>query len=61
MLTVFGVRLLPAIDPSVAVGVAVVALGVVAVSAALATISVLRTPPADLVHERSGEGRPTDD
>jgi hypothetical protein len=61
VLTVFGVRLLPAIDPSVAVGVAVVALGVVAVSAALATISVLRTPPADLVHERSGDGRPTDD
>ena len=61
VLAVFGVRLLPAIDPFVAAGVAVVALGVVAVSAALATISVLWTPPADLVHERSGDGRLTDD
>ncbi|PSP95372.1 hypothetical protein BRC84_03235 [Halobacteriales archaeon QS_1_68_44] len=61
VLTVFGVRLLPAIDPFVAGFVAVAALGVVAVSAALATMSVLRTPPADLVHERSGDGRPTDD
>jgi cell division protein FtsX len=61
VLTVFGVRLLPAIDVLVALGVAAAALCVVAVSAALATISVLRTPPADLVHERSAEGRAADD
>jgi ABC-type lipoprotein release transport system permease subunit len=61
VLTVFGVRLLPAVDPVVAVGVAGAALVVVVVSAALATVAVLRRPPADLVHDRSDHGRAADD
>jgi ABC-type lipoprotein release transport system permease subunit len=53
VLTVFGVRLLPAIDPLVAVGVAATALAVVAVSATLATVAIVRASPAALLRDRS--------
>jgi cell division protein FtsX len=53
-LTVYGVRLLPALDPFAAVGVALAALAVVAVSAALATLAIARATPADLVRDRRG-------
>jgi cell division protein FtsX len=53
-LTVYGVRLLPALDPLAAVGIALAALAVVAVSAALATLAIVRASPADLVRDRRG-------
>ncbi|PSP68063.1 ABC transporter permease [Halobacteriales archaeon QS_1_69_70] len=53
-LTVYGVRLLPALDPVVAAGVALAALVVVAVSAGLATVALVRATPADLVRDRRG-------
>jgi ABC-type lipoprotein release transport system permease subunit len=56
-LTVYGVRLLPALDPFVAAGVALAALAVVAVSAGLATVALVRATPAALVRDRRGGPR----
>ena len=60
VLTVFGVRLLPALEPLFALGAVLAALAVVVVSATLATLAALRVPPAALVRERTTGGHVDD-
>ena len=52
LLAAFGVRLLPALDPLGAAAVGLAALAVVAVGAGLATVAVVRAPPAALLDRR---------
>jgi len=52
LLAAFGVRLLPALDPLGAAAVGLAALAVVAVGAGLATVAIVRVPPAALLDRR---------